>query len=514
MFDIPGIDIPGPGDILGGIGGFFGGLAADAGQAIIELVLTVIFGFIADAVAAIIGALAPAFNSTTLQVSLQSGWFVGEGAEVTTITSLVAGSLVLVFLFMSLIRSLFAGEFSGMWRAALIDVPIAFMATALTVTVAAGLLAAVDEASVSLLGSDGEALVAFSDSLADAERIGAAGLLGILFGILFIIGAVLIWIQLLVRSALIYMVIAFAPITWVTRAYPGTRHIAKRGAEIGVALIVSKFAMAVSFRLGSAAMSASNADTGDEVNLSAMLIGASIMLMTAFMPWMVFKAVPFAEAATVGAGAERAAVGTAVVAGGLALAGISKLAGTGGGGSSGGGGTKQAGDTADLGSDATSAEGGGGGGGTGSSGGSGSGSGGGGSGGGASGGGGGAASGGAAVAAVAAEKTSDASLGAANGAVEATKAAVGTSSAGGRSGSSSSGGGSTGATSGGGGSGSGGGGSSGGGGGFPSTPVGGSPGIGVVEVEVETEAPTPASAGVANGSGAQPLSSVRRKATK
>ena len=50
--DIPGIDIPSPGDIIGGIGGFFGGLAEDAGRAIIELVLAVIFGFVADAVAA------------------------------------------------------------------------------------------------------------------------------------------------------------------------------------------------------------------------------------------------------------------------------------------------------------------------------------------------------------------------------------------------------------------------------------------------------------------------------
>ena len=36
--DIPGVDIPGPGDIIGGIGGFFGGLAADAGQAIVDYV--------------------------------------------------------------------------------------------------------------------------------------------------------------------------------------------------------------------------------------------------------------------------------------------------------------------------------------------------------------------------------------------------------------------------------------------------------------------------------------------
>ena len=35
---------------------------------------------------------------------------------------------------------------------------------------------------------------------------------------------------------LIYIVIAFAPILWVTRAYPGTRNISRRGIEIAMAL--------------------------------------------------------------------------------------------------------------------------------------------------------------------------------------------------------------------------------------------------------------------------------------
>ena len=107
----------------------------------------------------------------------------------------------------------------------------AFLGTALTVVVAAALLDVVDAASVTLLGEDGEQLSAFSESLADADRLNGAGLLGILFGVLFILGAVLVWIQLLVRAALIYIVIAFAPILWVTRAYPGTRSISRRGIE-------------------------------------------------------------------------------------------------------------------------------------------------------------------------------------------------------------------------------------------------------------------------------------------
>ena len=477
--DIPGIDIPGPGDILGGIGGFFGGLAEDAGRAIVEYVLEFIYGLIAQAVASITGALARSFNGASTRVDLTGGWFSSEGGStVTTMTSVIAGSLVLVFLFMSLIRAMFAGEFSTMWRAALVDVPIAFLATAVTVVVASALLAMVDEASATLLGADGEQLAAFGDSLADVEQLSLAGLLGILFGLLFIVGAVLVWIQLLVRAALIYIVIAFAPITWVTRAYPGTRGIARRGAEIAIALIVSKFVMAISFRLGAEALASADVPSG-EADLSAMLVGSAIMLMTAFMPWMIFKVIPAVENATSAAGPQSAAVGAAVVGGGLAFAGIRGL--TGGGGSGGGGGL--------------GAQGGGRGpsGGSGSEGSAGAGSG--------SGGGGGSPGGGASGAAVIAGTASKAAGVATDAAEAAGTAAMDTTAK--TSGSQTSNGTTT-TTAQSSARGSGGSGSS-----FPATPVGGSPGVGVIEIEVE--GPTPPPQRPSGQSAAQPLAQLRKR---
>lgn len=470
--DIPGIDIPGPGDVIGGIGGFFGGLAEDAGRAIVDYVLEFIFGLIAQAVASITGALAQSFNGASTRVDLTGGWFTTEGgSSVTAMTSVIAGSLVLVFLFLSLIRAMFAGEFSTMWRAALVDVPIAFLATALTVVVASALLAMVDEASATLLGADGEQLAAFGDSLADMEQLSLAGLLGILFGLLFIIGAVLVWIQLLVRAALIYIVIAFAPITWVTRAYPGTRGIAKRGAEIAIALIVSKFVMAVSFRLGAEAMASSGVATG-EVDLSAMLVGSAIMLMTAFMPWMIFKVIPAVENATSAAGPQSAAIGAAVVGGGLAFAGLKGLAG---GGSGGGGGRSSGGGSGDSGSGGGSESTGDGGGSSGS------------------GGGGGAAGGGSALAAGAVASVASTAGEIGSEAVEAAGDVVRTSK------SSGSGGGGAQA------SGANGVGASGSGGGsYSSTP----PGVAVIEVEIEASSPAPNSAAP---SGGQPLAQLRKK---
>lgn len=460
--DIPGIDIPGPGEAVGGIGGFFGGLAEDAGQAVIDYVFIFIFELIAQAVAAITGALAKSFNGASTKVDLVGGWFTSEaGSSVTTMTSVIAGSLVLVFLFLSLIRAMAAGEFSSMWRAALIDVPAAFLATALTVVVASALLAMVDEASASLLGEDGEQLAAFGNSLADVDQLTLAGLLGILFGLLFIVGAVLVWIQLLVRAALIYILIAFAPITWVTRAYPGTRSIAKRGVEVGIALIISKFVMAISFRLGAEAMASSGAAEG-EADLAAMLVGASIMLMTAFMPWMIFKVIPAVESAPSAAGPQGAAIGAAMVGGGLAFAGLKNLAGgsSGDSGQSSGGGSASAGE-----------------GGTGSA------SGGGGSGGEGGGGAGVAAGAVASVAKSAAETGSKA----ANATGEIVKASSSKSSetSGGNTSQSGS--------------------STGGGAGYQATPLGGSPGI--VEIEIE-DSPPPANQ---TSEGGQPLARLRKK---
>jgi len=469
--DIPGIDIPGPGDILGGIGGFFGGLAEDAGRAIVEYVLEFIFGLIAQAVASITGALAQSFNGASTRVDLTGGWFSSDGGStVTTMTSVVAGSLVLVFLFMSLIRAMFAGEFSTMWRAALIDVPIAFLATALTVVVASALLAMVDEASATLLGADGEQLAAFGDSLADIEQLSLAGLLGILFGLLFIVGAVLVWIQLLVRAALIYIVIAFAPITWVTRAYPGTRGIARRGVEVAIALILSKFVMAISFRLGAEALASSDVPSG-EADLSAMLIGSAIMLMTAFMPWMIFKIIPAVENATSAAAPQSAAVGAAVVGGGLAIAGIRGLAGGGGGsGSAGGrgsGGSSGSGGSAGGGGDSAGPSGG-------------------------------AGPGAAGIVASAAKSTVDTAADTVEAGAQAGATTVRTSRAGGSAqGSGSEAGGST----------------SGAGsadGSYPATPVGGSPGVGVIEVAVAEPSPRPQPS-PSGTAGAQPLGRLRNR---
>lgn len=321
-------------DVIDGVGGLIGGAAEAAGESVLNLVVEFVFGLIADAVAAVTNSIITAMNATT-GVDLDGGFF----NAVTPIRQIVLGmsmALLLAFFLAAVIRSLAGGEPGAIIRTALVDVPASILLMVISVTVAWILIRIVDAASLGVTGDVGEAMGEFSASLAAVNLLTGAGLLGIIFGLLFVIGALLVWLQLLVRSALIYILIVLAPLGFATRAHPGTRQIARRTIEMGVALILSKFGVAVAFGVGAAGIESSNGiGASEEVDLAGMMTGVAVMLMAAFMPWLIWKAFPLVEAATAAAGVERAPMRSAVAGASMAVAatvGISKLAGTGGAG--------------------------------------------------------------------------------------------------------------------------------------------------------------------------------------
>jgi hypothetical protein len=333
------IDINPVDDVIDGVGDLLGGAASAAGEAVLDLVVQFVFGLIADAVAAITATIIQAMSSTTA-VDLDGGFF----PALTPIRQTVVGmamALVLALLLLSVLRSLAAGEPGAIVRAALVDVPASLLTMVLSVTVAWVLIGVVDQASLAVTGDVGASMGEFTASLVAVEALTGAGLLGIIFGLLFIVGAILVWLQLLVRSALIYILLVMAPLGFATRAHPGTRQISRRTIEMGVALILSKFGVAVAFGVGAAAIDSSNGvGAGDTVDLGGMMTGVALMLMAAFMPWVIWKVIPIVEGATATAGVERAPMRGAVAAGSLAVAasaGASQLAGAGGASSSGSG---------------------------------------------------------------------------------------------------------------------------------------------------------------------------------
>ncbi|MEZ5278978.1 MAG: hypothetical protein R2770_00765 [Acidimicrobiales bacterium] len=327
-------------DAIDGLGGLVGGAAEAAGEAILSVVVEFAFGLIADAVTSVTNSVIAAMTATT-SIDLDGGFF----AAITPIRQIVLGmsvALVLAFFLAAVIRALAAGEPGAVIRTALVDVPASMLLMAMSVTVAWILIRVVDAASLAVTGDVGEAMGEVSATLATVELLTGAGLLGLIFGLLFVIGALLVWLQLLVRTALIYIVIVLAPLGFATRAHPGTRQIARRTIEMAVALIVSKFGIAVAFGVGAVAIESSNGvGAGEDVDLSGMLAGVAVMLMAAFMPWLIWKAFPLVEAAGAAAGVERAPIRAAVAGASMAVAatvGVSTLAGGAGAGASSGGG--------------------------------------------------------------------------------------------------------------------------------------------------------------------------------
>ena len=96
--------------------------------------------------------------------------------------------------------------------------------------------------------------------------------------VLLIVGSVLLWLELVVRAAAIYVAVFFMPLALACYVWPATTAVAKRTVELLAALILSKFVIVATLTLGVAALhggpSADNA-----------VIGSAILLIAGFAPF-------------------------------------------------------------------------------------------------------------------------------------------------------------------------------------------------------------------------------------
>jgi hypothetical protein len=102
-----------------------------------------------------------------------------------------------------------------------------------------------------------------------------------------------LWIELLIREAAVYVIVLMLPLAFAAMVWPARRVWATRAVELLVALVLSKFAIVAVLSLGGAAMSA---NFGVD-NVQAWLAGLVLLLMAAFTPWALLRFVPVAELA-------------------------------------------------------------------------------------------------------------------------------------------------------------------------------------------------------------------------
>ena len=235
-------------------------------------------------------------QTTTPQ--LRSTWFSSTYWRMTGIAAL----LTLPFLFAAVIQSLMRSDLTLVMRAAFGYLPLAALATAIAAPVTMLLLAGSDEMSAIITA----AATGSSRALAPGTEI--SGILnsvkGPVFyvffvGVLVTCGAFVLWLELVIREAAVYVIVLMLPLAFAAMVWPARRVWAVRSVELLIALILSKFAIIAVLALGGGALSQI-----DHLGAASAMAGVALLTLAGLMPWALIRLLPLAEVAsgTVGAG--------------------------------------------------------------------------------------------------------------------------------------------------------------------------------------------------------------------
>ncbi|WP_206051883.1 conjugal transfer protein TrbL [Nocardioides ferulae] len=138
---------------------------------------------------------------------------------------------------------------------------------------------------------DKVAVLAAGLSAINLTAPGAGSILTIFLASLAIMGAMVVWISLLIRKALLLIAIVFAPIALAGSSWDHTRGWLARWATFVIAMILSKVVLVVIFLLATAQVSAPI--DADLESVSQPMAGVVLMLMAGFAPYLTYKAIAF-----------------------------------------------------------------------------------------------------------------------------------------------------------------------------------------------------------------------------
>ena len=312
----------------------------DIGKSAADAVFGALWTQIGDAAASVTTALWRAITSST-DVSFTSAAWTGSSTKaLLTVVLELSGAVMLLMVILAVIRAALRGDPAAAARAVLVDVPVSCLGSLALVGVTAALVAASDQAADHIMGlAPHAALSSFAANWPGiVSGLQFAGGLG---GILFILGAFMVWIELIVRAGLLYLMVATAPLLLAMRVFPGFAPAWKKFAETAVAIILSKVFVAIALVLGLSLTTGGSIPTGSAAttgqNIGQMLAGIGMMTLAAFAPFVLLRFAPVVEAALAAQGishlparaAQRAAWAGSSAQGLARLAGNSGSPGTG-----------------------------------------------------------------------------------------------------------------------------------------------------------------------------------------
>ncbi|MGI8873737.1 MAG: hypothetical protein ACR2KP_05325 [Egibacteraceae bacterium] len=295
-------DVPGAGIIKDPLGGAAGFAFDNVAEGISKWVLSAV----ADLVSGVIN-----FLLTSARPRLDALWFSGPDSPFALVRN-IAGVLLLAFVLMAVIQGLLAGDLGSAAGRIARDLCFAVLGMGATIVVSIKLLDLTDALSAAVLGGASGEAARFMSGFGKAASEASGGFAAVLVGLVLVVAALFVWLELMVRSALIYVIVALVPLAFAAMTWPAARGVLRKTLELLVAIILSKFVICVAIAVGAAALGgagepAAGAGNGTAIasGLGGLLAGGAILAMTAFSPFLVLKLMPLAEAAIVAQGVSR-----------------------------------------------------------------------------------------------------------------------------------------------------------------------------------------------------------------
>lgn len=324
---IVAIDFPDPfgflgagGDLLDRARGAVFGEVEDMLVDQVQKVFSALVGWVVEAMVSLSVAILGFFWDAA-EPDVGAAWFSGGPSTPYGLMVVMAAPLLAAFFLAGVIQGVVKGDVAGMVRMALVRLPGSCLAMVITVAVTDILLRVTDGMSEAVFAGFRDDVEEMSEMIAPLAATPGiapfAQLLVLIFASVGLLAAMAVLLELFVRAGLIYIVVALSPFIYAAAVWESLRGGVRKMAEIGFALILSKFVIAVALALSAAAMTSMWEASGTELAtpeqaaagseswtaIVGILLSSIVMFaVSAFMPFVLFKLLPVAEAATVASG--------------------------------------------------------------------------------------------------------------------------------------------------------------------------------------------------------------------
>ncbi len=287
--------------VTGLAGATVSGLAGSALSSVagfgVDSVLNALGSWVSSGATWLLGQIGSVLGATT-SIDLSATWFTDHYRTMAAL----AGVVVLPLLLLGIVQSIYRQNASALVRSVVVNVPLALLLTAVAVKLVQLGVAVTDAMSNAVASGSGldtgHFMTSVSLALSGAAAQPTAPAFILFLGSLAVVfGAVLVWIELLIRAAAVYVAVLFLPLALASLAWPAVAHWCRRLVDTLVALVLGKFVIVSVLSLAAGALAGAGSQGG---GFTAVLGGAALLLLSAFAPWALFRLLPFVEAGAVG----------------------------------------------------------------------------------------------------------------------------------------------------------------------------------------------------------------------